>query len=468
MTAYAALLLWPVVALGLYLSMPVGRATIWTLLAGYLILPIVTSFDFPGIPSLDKSSIPSLAAFVLAPLMSRSREFRWPRSKFVNLLMLVYVLVPFGTAMNNPDPIVVGATTLPGLGFREGLAAAAGNVITLIPFVLGAALLGNAKGHRDVLMALVLAALAYSLPIIFELRMSPSLQGWIYGVSQEGMFMQQVRGGGYRASVFLGHGLLVSTFLVMALVASIGLTRVRAQLFTVPMGLVAGYLAAVLVLNKSVGALFLGLAFGPLLFVMAKRQFVSMAFLLSLLVLTYPFVRGADILPISSAVESVRSLSAERAESLEFRLRNEDLLLRRAQERPWFGWGSYGRNRVLVVTSWGATQDVSVTDGTWVITIGVAGWLGYLASFGLLTYPVWRAFRLRRLGLPMATVTLIAVHLVNLLDLIPNSSLRPFTWLLAGAVASMRAASLGLSRPMPRAVERRDAEVALPEPAVPA
>jgi hypothetical protein len=34
---------------------------------------------------------------------------------------------------------------------------------------------------------------------------------------------------------------------------------------------------------------------------------------------------------------------------------------------------------------------------------------------------------------------------LNLLDLVPNSSLRPITWLIAGALAGMSAASLHLA-----------------------
>jgi hypothetical protein len=443
--AYGALLLWPVVALGLFMLLPAGRATIWTLLAGYLLLPISTAFDYSGVPALDKSSIPSLVALFLALLVARKGEFRWPRSKTVNLLMLLYCLVPFFTGINNSDPIVIGSVTLPALGFWEGLSNAVGNAIEVIPFVLGAALLSNDRAHRELLWAFVVAGLAYSLPILFELRMSPILQGKIYGVSQIGYFLQQMRGGGFRSMVFLGHGLLVSTFLAMALIAAIGLWRMRVTLFSLPMILFVLYLAGVLVLNKSVAAVALVVLLAPALIFLRSRQFISIAFALSLVIISYPLVRSANILPLQSVAESIRPFAPDRAESMRFRLDNEDLLLNRASQKPFFGWGSYGRNRVIVVTTWGATTDVSVTDGTWVIMIGIYGWLGYLTCFGLLTYPFWHAFRMRKMGLPVATVSLAAMLILNLLDLVPNSSLRPITWLIAGALAGMSAASLHLA-----------------------
>ena len=38
--AVAALLIWPLVALWLYQTRPVNQATLWTILGGYLLLPV--------------------------------------------------------------------------------------------------------------------------------------------------------------------------------------------------------------------------------------------------------------------------------------------------------------------------------------------------------------------------------------------------------------------------------------------
>jgi hypothetical protein len=101
------------------------------------------------------------------------------------------------------------------------------------------------------------------------------------------------------------------------------------------------------------------------------------------------------------------------------------------------GWGAWGRHRVLAQAWDGNFRDASVTDGTWIITIGIVGWVGYLSLFGLLTYPVWRAFRLRNRGFPIASTALVGVLILNLIDLIPNSSLGPLTWLAAGALTGL-------------------------------
>jgi len=464
--AQGALIVWPLVALVLFMSMSAGRATVWTLLAGYLLLPERVAFDFPGVPALDKSTIPNLTALVLGFATARPGEFRWPRSKTLNLLMAAFVLTAFASAFTNGAPVVIGSTTLPGLGFREGLANAVGHVLMITPFLLGAALLGNEKGHRHILMALVIGALAYAAPMLLEIRLSPFFQVWVYGITDVEFFLQQIRFGGFRSMMFLGHGLLVSAFCAMALLAAIGLARMRVKLFGVPMSLVAAFLAALLLLNKSVGAVVLVVLLAPMLLFLRPRFYIVLMAGLAMVVVAYPAVRGMSLMPFQEVVQAIETISPQRAHSLDTRLRNEEMLLARASEKPLFGWGSHGRNRVIVVTSWGATMDISITDGTWIIVIGTVGWVGYVLYFGLLSYPFWHALRLRKAVLPMASLTLLAVHMFNVLDLIPNSSVRPLTWLIAGALANMAFARL--RAPGRSAVARRPGS-AVPRslPAVP-
>ena len=55
--ATLALLAWPFVALWLYQTRPVNQATLWTILGGYLLLPVGASIKIAeGIPQLDKIS----------------------------------------------------------------------------------------------------------------------------------------------------------------------------------------------------------------------------------------------------------------------------------------------------------------------------------------------------------------------------------------------------------------------------
>jgi hypothetical protein len=438
------LLAWPVVTLILFVTMSTSRAIIWSLLGAYLLLPMGLAYDFPGIPTLDKSSVPSITTFLLALGLARGTKFKWPTSPIVNLLLVVSVLGAFGTGLTNSDAISFGSITLPGMTLYATISKLAGQAIVMMPFLLGAGLLRTEKAHRDILIIFAVSAVFYTVPILMEIVKGPFLQPRIYGVDP-GLYEQQMRQGGFRAVVFLGHGLMVSAFLGMAILAMCGLARTKQKLFGVSALVCAAYLSAILILNKSAGALLLTLIFAPLLYFLKPRRFMLVALAFAVLIVTYPMLRASGLFPIETIRSVASSYSEDRAGSLGFRLVNEEILLKRANERPILGWGDYGRNRVFVVSDGGNARDVSVTDGIWIITLGSNGWVGYLSMFGLLCYPFFHLFRMRRGVVPLVSIAVSAMLLFNLLDLIPNASLRPITWLLAGALAGMAKA-----RPMVR------------------
>ena len=157
--------------------------------------------------------------------------------------------------------------------------------------------------------------------------------------------------------------------------------------------------------------------------------------LIVLLALSYPLIRGIGWFPINQLSGLAATVSEERAESFDFRMRNEEMLLNKTNQRPLFGWGTWGRNRIYdSITG----RDISVTDGRWIIVMSQFGWAGLLAEFGLLALPVFRsATMLRYTKSPREAIVLAAVSLIlsiSLLDLLPNNTMSPFTWLIAGAL----------------------------------
>jgi hypothetical protein len=438
--AYAALLIWPLVTLVLLLTLPAHRAVIWALLGGFLLLPVQAAFDFKGVPSLDKTTIPNLAAFFLALLLTRRGSFKWPRSKILNLLMICFIIGPFFTGMTNKDPISIGDRVIPAIDLYTSLSVSASNAIMLLPLILGAGLIHSERQQRDLLVIFGIAGLIYTIPVLLEIRLSPYFQSRLYNVGSGSYFIQQMRGGGWRSMGFLGHGLLVSIFLGLATMAAAGLWRARQRLWFVPAGAAVLYLLVVLLLNKSVGATVLTIMFITLLVLLKPRRFITMAMIVVTLVVVYPVMRANHFFPTEKIVALANNISPQRAESADFRFRNEDMLLARADDRSLFGWGAFARNRVFTVTSMGSAADVSVTDGTWIIAMGQYGWFGFLSLFGLLCYPIWHLFRLRKQVSTPITTALAAMLLLNIVDLVPNSSLRPMTWLLAGAVCGVAAA----------------------------
>jgi hypothetical protein len=431
--AFVALLSWPLVALCLYYARPVNQATLWTILGAQLLLPVGAEIKFEGIPQFDKISIPNLAALVGCLLVVRRPPRLWNGGGFAGILILMFVIGPFVTAELNGDPIVLANRILPAESHYDALSAVVRQLLFLLPFFLGRQLLRGSVDNEEVLRVLVIAGLFYSLPILFEARMSPQLHRWFYGYySHE--FIQHMRAGGYRPMVFMGHGLLVAFFAMTTVVAAAALWRMRTRVLRLAPGGITVYLSAMLVLCKSLAALLYGIALVPMVRLAAPRLQLRMAVVLVSVALVYPMLRATDLIPTKSFLDATTLISADRASSLASRFDNEERLLARASERVLFGWGRWGRSRVY--DDYG--NDISVTDGRWVITIGQFGLFGFLAEFGLLALPVFRAASALRFAASLCDrVYLAALALIvsiNIVDLLPNASVSPWHWLLAGAL----------------------------------
>lgn len=429
------LALWPVVTVFLFVLLPAHRALTWSILGAYLLLPVSTSFEVPMVPPLDKTSIPNLSILMCCILFVRERWLTALKDPAIALLATVFTLSPFFTAYFNPEPLQYAGHFIPPMVMYDALAQAAANAIILIPFIAAYGLINSEKRRTDMIAILVLAALSYSVLMLIEVRLSPQLHRWVYGFFPHS-FGQQMRGDGFRPVVFLGHGLLVAIFCAMAIIAAIARWRQARGKQKTRAGAIIAYLALVLLLCKSLGAVILTVILGPIVALLRARRIAMVSAVACVILLFYPAVRGAGLVPTVMIADLAGSFSADREGSLAFRLINEDQLLQRAAAKPMFGWGSWGRNRIFSADD---GKDLSVTDGTWIITLGTWGWVGYIAMFGLLCFGAIRLFW-RRGALASTTVvsaTLGVLLTVNLLDSIPNASVRPITWLLAGAMIAV-------------------------------
>lgn len=264
--------------------------------------------------------------------------------------------------------------------------------------------------------------------------MSPQLHAQIYGFFPHD-FGQQMREGGFRPVVFLGHGLLVAFFAFTACVCAFAWMKTNPKLWSVPSKYVFIALILGLIACKTLAVIFY-LLFGlfVLVFVPASKRYILML-MMALIVLFYPALREMATPQLQWFANHVEEVKPERAASFIFRLNNEENLLEKAQERAWFGWGSWGRNHIYN----DAGQMISVTDGVWIIVFGQRGWVGYLGFMGLLVLPFWLNWRLGKAGRQgdqeLCTTALLAVLLCNIIDFIPNSSLSHLTLLLAGALS---------------------------------
>ena len=434
--AYLVLALWPLVSLALFRTQPPGRAIIGSFLIAYLFLPpYPTGFDLPLMPQMNKETLPSVIAFSLCFLFYRNQMRFLPEQGLAKVLILLFVFSPLATAMTNPEPVFFGRFGIQGLGLKEGLSMVLGNAMAIIPFVLAMNFLRSERDMRDVLLAVLILCLIYSLPMLFEVRMSPQLNTWIYGFFQHS-FGQMMRGDGFRPIVFLYHGLWVAFFCFTAVIAALALYRDEAARRRPAFKyLGAGiYLFLVLILCKSLGSLIFAILLVPAVLFLRTRTQIRIAAVMVALAVFYPLMKGNNLVPERQLIEMAYSIEPERAGSLQFRLINEAILLDRAALKPAFGWGSFGRS--LIHSQDG--QIVSIPDGRWVITLGTFGWVGFLAEFGLLLLPVLLLLSRTR-GMRPAQISPIlgGIALIigaNMIDMLPNATLTPLTWLMCGAV----------------------------------
>jgi hypothetical protein len=433
--AFIALMLWPVVVVVLFRRLPLERALIWSILGGYLILPPVAAIDLPAVPALDKMSIPALSAWLVVRFMLQIPVPLIPESLAGRILLGVFVLAPFGTILTNPEAVQAAQSlVLPGLRLYDAISIIAFQAFVILTFALARSLLATAAALREILIALVVAGLVYTLPMLVEIRLSPQINVWIYGFFQHS-FEQMMRQGGFRPIVFLAHGLWVAFFAMTAVLAAASLARSEGPRARGRMLAVTGYLFVVLVLCKSIGSLVYAVVLLPLVLLIGQRWLLRLSVAMAVLALSYPVLRSAGHIPAGEMVELAARYSAERAHSLNYRFTNEAALLEHAFRKPWFGWGGYERN--LQHDFWSGRVS-TIADGRWVIVLGMFGWVGYVGEFGILALPLfllWREGELRAAGVLAAPVGALAViHGVNMVDMLPNATLTPLTWLIAGAL----------------------------------
>lgn len=416
----------------LFVQLPLEKAAIWSILGGWLLLPADLAVNPPFVPPLDKYSIPAVSTFLLC-YMKGSQLPAPKRSAVIYLLVLTWTVAPIFTSLNNSYEIQIGDRSLPGFYPLNALKTGFDNLILLLPFFVGMRFLSTDGARALLIKALPMAALFYSIPMLFEIRMSPQLHRWVYGFYPFS-FEQQFRAGAFRPAVFLGHGLAVALFTSMAVIAALLVARARWQIFRRPAALVAGYLAVLLLLCRTWGATIYLVIMAPVIWFTSPRTWVRVSVVIALIVCAYPLLRTYDIIPVHRVVAAANSINPARAASFKARVTNEDMLLARANEKPFSGWGNWGRNRVYAKGG----QDISVTDGGWIMQFGAWGWLGYLSYFGLFLASLLRSRHAVRGPVTPNSIAVGGLSLlvgVNLLDILPNAAVVPFSFLAAGSVA---------------------------------
>ena len=420
--ADAVMLVWIPAVAALFACLKARRAAAVSLVGAWLFLPLAT-YDIPLLPDYSKVTATNTALLVglmmFAPSKLSRLRFRW-----IDWPVCGLCISPLFASLSN------------GLGAYDGVSGSAGAFIMWgMPWIVGRAVFGDARGLHELAKAMLAGAVVYVPLCLFEVRMSPQLHTWVYGWHQHS-FAQSIRMGGWRPTVFMDHGLMVATWMATGTLIAMWFVHTRAARSVVglPIRTATATLFATTILCKSMGAVVL-LAGGLALLFLRSRFLFMLSLLLPPL---YVAARGSGAWDGSHLVIAASRLSQDRADSLNFRLYHETMLAEKARQRMWFGWGGWGRQRIQDEEG----NDVSVTDGAWIIFFGSYGVLGVTALFAMMLLPIGAIccrYNVSEIfSEPFAgVVSLCAVAVLHAADCLPNSMLNPVFTVAMGGLASI-------------------------------
>jgi hypothetical protein len=435
--AFIALCAWVPIVLGMFAFLSPRRAVIAAFVCGYLFLPAL-SLHFPTIPDVNKGSLTAVGV-ILGSLIFDGGKLFAVRPRLIDLACVVLCFSPIETSLVN------------GLGIMDGFAASA-TLITRwgLAYWIGRAYFTDWEAARELAVGIVLGGVAYIPLCVWEIRMSPQLHGQIYGLTFMS-FRQDSALYGFRPNVFLIDGLTVTMFMGVCSILALWMwmTQSPAKIWGVKIGWIALALIVTTVMCKALGGLALTVA-GITALMMSrwpKTKFAAMA-----LLIVPPFyivTRANGQWNGDRLIEAAQMVSTERAKSLDFRLKNENMLVARALEQPWWGWGGWGRAHVYDPFD---HRDLTIVDGLWILTFGEHGIIGLVALLLMVLGPA--AMMLRRVPLrywsdaacaaPVALAIVITLYMV---DGLFNATFNSVSALAVGAVASMAYAARGAFKP---------------------
>lgn len=422
---------WPLVVLWILRRNTNVNAIFIAITCAVMFLPAEFAFDLPLMPPLDRVTITSLSLLVFL-YARRKKMSAFPPGMPTKILIGYFIAVTISVEMNT-DALFIGGAFLPGLTHYDIVSSVIRLFLAMMPFFLGRQFLNDVKDNEGIFKILVVLGLIYTLPMLIEIRLSPQFHYWVYGYST-GNFFQMMRGDGYRPMVFIGHGLGLAFWFSTCIIAAFALQKNKVRFTKVSTSKIVVYMIVVLFLCKTWSAVAYAAIAIFAIARMAPDKQVRWSLLLATLILIYPITKTAGVFPDREIVSTIKQYSEDRAQSLEFRFQNEDILLKHALERPYFGWNGWGRNRVY--DQYG--KDISITDGKWIIEFGYYGAVGFFFYYALFLIILYYALKnINNIEDPKDKVyfaSLALILAIGLIDSVPNTGMLSMHVFLAGAL----------------------------------
>jgi len=402
---------------------PPRRAVIAAFISAWLFLPMA-GFSVPGLPDYTKRTATSLAV-LLGITIFHSNLLLALRPRWFDLPIVVYCcLCPIASSLSN------------NLGLYDGCAAALVSSVTWgLPYLIGRVCFTHLEHLRELAVGIVVGGLVCIPFCWWEMRMSPQLHLTLYGFTSGGY--ADLYYGAHRPKLFLSCALELGLWMTATATTGFWLWASGSvkQLNGYPSGQLMFVLIVTTILCRATGAVMILMVGLSLWFLLKWSGSRLPAIGLILVPILYMTTRASGIWTGEQAVEVIRTLvNDRRADSLEFRMNNENLLAKHALERPWFGWGGWGRNFVV-----DRSGKLTVIDGMWIFALGTTGVVGLISYESALLlpmvllvrhYPV-RTWRTPTLAPTAALATLATLYTI---DGIANAFVNPIYFLALGGV----------------------------------
>ncbi|MGE3316217.1 MAG: O-antigen ligase domain-containing protein [Planctomycetaceae bacterium] len=413
---------WVPFVLLLFLTLPPRRAVLVAFLGAWLFLPDA-GYQLPGLPDYTKM-FATCVGVLLGMLFFDFQRLMSFRPRWFDIPMFVLCTSVFISSMTN------------NLGSYDGLTWVVEQTITWgVPYFIGRVYFTDAESIRELAIGMFLSALIYVPICLFEVKMSPQLTRWVYGIDTG---WAGSRLGGWRPQGFMNSGLMLAMWMTSGSLCGIWLWKSGAMnqiwkikpIWAVPLVIITT------ILCRSSGAILLMFGGTALLFICRWLRSPIPLLIVVLIPLAYSWARATNMWDGQEAVTLAGEiLEPQRAQSLDFRFDNENQLAAKALKQKWFGWGRWGRSRIRDEFD----KDISTVDGLWILSFGQSGLVGLAAVTLIYVLPVillcWR-HPVSEWSTPhLAAVTVLSLILaLYSIDNLLNAKINPICALAMGAL----------------------------------
>ncbi len=406
----------------LFAVMPRVRACAVCFTFGWLMLPMA-AIDIKGFLDLDKVLATNggvmLGAVLFCPGMMRGF-----RPCAADLILVAFACSTVITSSANDLGVYDGVSTAGRMLLYYG-----------VPYFFGRTLLRTRHDLLEASHIVVAAAALYAILALWEWRMSPQLHMTFYGFFQHD-FSQTYRWGSFRPLVFFYSPLALGTFFVWTSLLAVWLylrKQLRPVLGIPPWAIVAMCLVG-LATSMSLGPYLLLCTGLGILIVWQRKRWRHVILLPVLFSFFWMGARYYDSTDGTWLTSLAAEISPARAYSLQYRIDAETMILEKARQHPGFGWGGWGRDRIVDDQG----RSVKAVDGLWLVFVSGYGIVGLTLFFLWWCWPlVLNAMLSPRKTIEPAAMALLVAIALQAANFMFNGFLSPVLTLMAGGVVAL-------------------------------